>query len=272
MARRAPRSAASASSTSPTGSAATASRPATGSWSPPSPTRSAPRWRTRGWSSAISASSGSGASCELAHDLQLKLLPSPAVLQGDAEVAARCFPADSVGGDFYTFTRLGRGRVGVMLGDVASHGFSAALVMALVHVGRRHPRRRLGHARRDAERAARQPLHRAGRDRDVLQRVLRRARPADRPALVRQRGSPLRVPGAAVRRPGAAGGHGAAAGTRHRGQHPAAPGAVERGPRSAGALDRRPGGRAERGGRAVRRAAAARRGVRRIGTSRPRRS
>jgi sigma-B regulation protein RsbU (phosphoserine phosphatase) len=69
---------------------------------------------------------------ELAHDLQLKLLPSPAVLQGDAEVAARCLPADSVGGDFYTFTRLGRGRVGVMLGDVASHGFSAALVMALV--------------------------------------------------------------------------------------------------------------------------------------------
>jgi sigma-B regulation protein RsbU (phosphoserine phosphatase) len=69
---------------------------------------------------------------QLAHDLQLKLLPSPAVLHGDAEVAARCFPAESVGGDFYTFTRLGRGRVGVMLGDVASHGFSAALVMALV--------------------------------------------------------------------------------------------------------------------------------------------
>jgi sigma-B regulation protein RsbU (phosphoserine phosphatase) len=69
---------------------------------------------------------------ELAHDLQLKLLPSPSVLQGDAEVAARCLPADSVGGDFYTFSRLGRGRVGIMLGDVASHGFSAALVMALV--------------------------------------------------------------------------------------------------------------------------------------------
>jgi sigma-B regulation protein RsbU (phosphoserine phosphatase) len=69
---------------------------------------------------------------ELAHDLQLKLLPGPSVLQGDAEVAARCLPADSVGGDFYTFSRLGRGRVGVMLGDVASHGFSAALVMALV--------------------------------------------------------------------------------------------------------------------------------------------
>ena len=69
---------------------------------------------------------------ELAHDLQLRLLPSPSVLQGAAEVAARCRPADSVGGDFYTFSRLGGGRVGVMVGDVSSHGFSAALVMALV--------------------------------------------------------------------------------------------------------------------------------------------
>ncbi|HEX5817779.1 MAG TPA: SpoIIE family protein phosphatase [Gemmatimonadales bacterium] len=67
---------------------------------------------------------------ELAHDLQLKLLPSPAVLHGEAQVAARCVPADSVGGDFYTFGRLGGGRVGVMLGDVSSHGFGAALVMA----------------------------------------------------------------------------------------------------------------------------------------------
>ena len=47
-------------------------------------------------------------------------------------VAPRCVPADSVGGDFYTFSRLGHGRVGVMMGDVASHGFPAALVMALV--------------------------------------------------------------------------------------------------------------------------------------------
>ena len=69
---------------------------------------------------------------ELAHNLQLRLLPSPSVLQGDATVAARCVPAEWVGGDFYTFTRLGRGRVGVMLGDVSSHGFSAALIMALV--------------------------------------------------------------------------------------------------------------------------------------------
>jgi len=69
---------------------------------------------------------------ELAHDLQLKLMPSPTVLAGDAEVAARCVPAESVGGDFYTFNRFGHGRVGVMLGDVSSHGFGAAMVMAMV--------------------------------------------------------------------------------------------------------------------------------------------
>jgi sigma-B regulation protein RsbU (phosphoserine phosphatase) len=69
---------------------------------------------------------------ELAHDLQLKLMPSPSELAGDAEVAARCVPAESVGGDFYTFNRFGHGRVGVMLGDVSSHGFGAALVMAMV--------------------------------------------------------------------------------------------------------------------------------------------
>jgi len=54
------------------------------------------------------------------------------VLYGEARVAARCIPVDSVGGDFYTFSRLGQGRVAVMLGDVSSHGFGAALVMALV--------------------------------------------------------------------------------------------------------------------------------------------
>ncbi len=69
---------------------------------------------------------------ELAHDLQLRLLPSPSVLHGEAQVAARCVPVESVGGDFYTFSRLGQGRVAVMLGDVSSHGFGAALVMALV--------------------------------------------------------------------------------------------------------------------------------------------
>jgi sigma-B regulation protein RsbU (phosphoserine phosphatase) len=69
---------------------------------------------------------------QLAHDLQLKLLPSPTVLGERVDVAARCQPAESVGGDFYNFVRLDDERVGVMLGDVSSHGFSSALIMALV--------------------------------------------------------------------------------------------------------------------------------------------
>jgi phosphoserine phosphatase RsbU/P len=68
---------------------------------------------------------------ELAHDLQLKLLPSPAVIATKADVAARCRPAESVGGDFYNLLSLHEERVGVMIGDVSSHGFGAALIMAL---------------------------------------------------------------------------------------------------------------------------------------------
>jgi len=69
---------------------------------------------------------------ELAHDLQLKLLPSPLVVAARADVAARCRQADSVGGDFYNLLPLRSDRLGVMIGDVTSHGFSAALIMALV--------------------------------------------------------------------------------------------------------------------------------------------
>ena len=69
---------------------------------------------------------------ELAHHLQRSLLPSPEVLRGDAEVAVRCVQTDQVGGDFYTFNRLGLGLVGVMVGDVSSHGIPAAIVMAAV--------------------------------------------------------------------------------------------------------------------------------------------
>lgn len=68
---------------------------------------------------------------ELAHDLQLKLLPDTSAFEG-VSVSARCVPADSVGGDFYHLFRLSDDRIGVMIGDVSSHGFSAALIMAMV--------------------------------------------------------------------------------------------------------------------------------------------
>jgi sigma-B regulation protein RsbU (phosphoserine phosphatase) len=69
---------------------------------------------------------------ELARDLQHKLLPSPLVVAARVDVAARCRQAESVGGDFYNLLNLRADRIGVMIGDVTSHGFSAALIMALV--------------------------------------------------------------------------------------------------------------------------------------------
>jgi phosphoserine phosphatase RsbU/P len=67
---------------------------------------------------------------ELARDLQARLLKPR--YQGAADVAAHCEQAEGVGGDFYNFIRLPEHRLGVMLGDVSSHGYGAALIMALV--------------------------------------------------------------------------------------------------------------------------------------------
>lgn len=67
----------------------------------------------------------------LAHEMQLKLLPSPRVVGPEAHAAARVVPAESVGGDFYLLARLDADRTGVVIGDVSGHGYQAALVMAL---------------------------------------------------------------------------------------------------------------------------------------------
>jgi phosphoserine phosphatase RsbU/P len=70
------------------------------------------------------------AEMEVAHHLQLALLPGPALLAAVGDVGARCQPAESVGGDFYKLVPLGDGEVGVLIGDVSSHGVGAALLMA----------------------------------------------------------------------------------------------------------------------------------------------
>jgi phosphoserine phosphatase RsbU/P len=68
----------------------------------------------------------------LAHDLQMKFLPSAQIVSPEAQCAARVEAAEGVGGDFYHLFRLGGGRTGVLVGDVSSHGYRAALIMALV--------------------------------------------------------------------------------------------------------------------------------------------
>lgn len=68
---------------------------------------------------------------ELAHDLQMKLLPPVRPVPG-VDAAARVQPSVSVGGDLYQVLQLSGGRLGVMIGDVSGHGYPAALIMALV--------------------------------------------------------------------------------------------------------------------------------------------
>ena len=68
---------------------------------------------------------------KLAYELQMKLLPDLSEFTEVADVAARCEPARPVGGDFYQLFKLADGKIGAMLGDVTSHGFSASLIMAL---------------------------------------------------------------------------------------------------------------------------------------------
>jgi len=67
---------------------------------------------------------------ELAHDLQMKLLPELERF-GGAEAAGRVQPTEQVGGDFYQLFQLEDGKVGIMLGDVSLHGFPSALIMTL---------------------------------------------------------------------------------------------------------------------------------------------
>jgi len=62
--------------------------------------------------------------------LQRSLLPSRLPRVRELEVAARYVPEESgVGGDWYDVFRLPSGWLGIVVGDVAGHGLSAAVVM-----------------------------------------------------------------------------------------------------------------------------------------------
>lgn len=65
-----------------------------------------------------------------AQNVQLALLPSRALLARAGDIGVRFQSAETVSGDFYDIIPRGRSSVGVFLGDVSSHGFSAALLMA----------------------------------------------------------------------------------------------------------------------------------------------
>lgn len=69
---------------------------------------------------------------DLAQGLQAALMQPSKALAKAGDIGARMMPAERVGGDFYKVIELPRTAAGVMLGDVSSHGLTAALLMAHV--------------------------------------------------------------------------------------------------------------------------------------------
>ncbi len=69
---------------------------------------------------------------KLAHQVQLSFLPKSPPSTLGYEFWAYYEPASEVGGDYYDFIPLPNNRFGIMIGDVAGKGVSAALLMAKI--------------------------------------------------------------------------------------------------------------------------------------------
>ena len=111
----------------------------------------------------------------MAMQVQQGLLDCPIPEINGVVIARRCVPASSVGGDFFGFIEAKKGlqeindqvgvhrlshqknsQLGIVMGDVAGHGLSSALIMALSsgmidEIGKRHlePAKVLEHANKD---------------------------------------------------------------------------------------------------------------------------
>ena len=101
-------------------------------------------------------------------------------------VAAHYQPAREVGGDFYDFLELPDGQLGVVIGDVTDKGVPAALVMATTHsILRAEAARLVVPGGRPA--AGQRAPHRGDAPAHVRHLPVRRPRPRQRPAALRQR-------------------------------------------------------------------------------------
>lgn len=69
---------------------------------------------------------------EIARQVQQSFLPSRIPAVEGVELAARCVPADEVGGDYYDLIKIGPDRLAVVIGDVSGKGIEAAFFMTLV--------------------------------------------------------------------------------------------------------------------------------------------
>jgi phosphoserine phosphatase RsbU/P len=67
---------------------------------------------------------------EIAREVQERLFPQEFPKIAGMDYAGKCRPALSIGGDYYDFIPMSRGRLGVAIGDVSGKGVAAALLMA----------------------------------------------------------------------------------------------------------------------------------------------
>jgi sigma-B regulation protein RsbU (phosphoserine phosphatase) len=70
---------------------------------------------------------------QLAHDIQMSILPQDLPQLAGYDFGARIVPARAVGGDFYDVASLGDQKVGIVVGDVSGKGVPAAIYMAQTH-------------------------------------------------------------------------------------------------------------------------------------------
>jgi len=67
---------------------------------------------------------------EIARQVQARLFPQRMPQVRTLEYAGACIQTRHVGGDYYDFLDLGRGRLGLVIADIAGKGIAAALLMA----------------------------------------------------------------------------------------------------------------------------------------------
>jgi phosphoserine phosphatase RsbU/P len=67
---------------------------------------------------------------EIAKQVQARLFPQILPSLKTLEYAGVCVQARKVGGDYYDFLDLGKGRLGFVIGDISGKGIAAALLMA----------------------------------------------------------------------------------------------------------------------------------------------
>jgi serine phosphatase RsbU (regulator of sigma subunit) len=65
-----------------------------------------------------------------AREIQQRLFPAAAPVVAGYDIAGASFPAVEVGGDFFDYIDMCNGCLGLVIGDVSSHGLGPALMMA----------------------------------------------------------------------------------------------------------------------------------------------